>query len=64
MCAGELPHPGRREGDGRTKARECGSSVESGIKRITSAASKGATTARHKRTTDTRKEGWSFRGRE
>lgn len=35
---------------------------ESGIKRITSAASKGPTAARHKRTTDTRKEGWSFRG--
>lgn len=53
----ELPQPGKRKGDGRTKVRECRSSLESGIKRITSAASKGATTARNKRTTDTRKEG-------
>lgn len=54
-------HTGWSKGDGRTNGRVSRLSLESGIKRITSAMSKGATAGRHKRTTDTRKEGWGFR---
>ncbi|CAM4667481.1 unnamed protein product [Leuciscus chuanchicus] len=52
-------HTGWSKGDGRTNGRVSRLSLESGIKRITSAVSKGATAGRHKRTTDTRKEGWA-----